>query len=75
MFACVGLLAIHRFQVVAIVVLVASGTVLAVWGAGFVRKFGRSGPLNDEERQAAEAELRAKRGTPVSDFGPSRSGR
>jgi hypothetical protein len=34
MFACVGLLAIHRFQVVAIVVLVASGIVLAVWGGG-----------------------------------------
>ena len=57
MLVCIGLLAVNRVRVVDIVVLAASGAVLAVWGAGYVRKFGRAGPLDDEERKAAEAEL------------------
>ena len=53
----IGLLGIHRFRVVAIAVLVASAIVLVAWSAGYVRKFSRTGPLDDEERKAAEAEL------------------
>lgn len=65
----IGLLGIHRFRVVAIAVLVTSAIVLVAWGAGYVRKFGRTGPLNAREQEAAEATLRAHaRAVPVADF-------
>jgi hypothetical protein len=65
----VGLLGVHRFQISAVVILVASALVLVAWGVGFVRKFGRSGPLNDKEQEAAEARLRAHaRAVPAADF-------
>jgi hypothetical protein len=60
----IGLLDIHRVQVVAIAVLVAAAIVLVAWRAGHVHKFGRAEPLVDEERKAAEAELGP--GVPVS---------
>jgi hypothetical protein len=60
MFACIGLLAVHRFQIVAIVVLAASAIVLVAWSKGFWRKFGRNGPLNDEDRRAAAVRLRGR---------------
>jgi hypothetical protein len=56
----VGLLGVHRFQIVAVVILVASAIVLVAWGSTYLRRFGRSGPLDQDERRAAEAGLRGR---------------